>query len=352
MTFKQYSEKSRDLIKENLLHFCNEKKKQELPKIFKDQGLIDALESFAIRGKLIRGTLFLLISEALGRSINKELLDMACAIELMHSALLIQDDIIDNDYIRRGDKTIFAKYEGDGKKIGAFDSYHYGISSAIVVADIAYFFAVELLSSYENPQLSKLLKFYSHEVYLVVLAESADSVFGQTNMEPSKEDIYSVYKYKTARYTFSLPFGMAAIVSQTKVETCNILDKLGELSGIIFQLKDDEIGLFGEEETIGKPVGSDIRENKKTIIRFLLYKHANGKDKKILDRCFGNAKSGKRELELVREIYEKNEIHTYINEEIGIIMKEVWELFKKLEIRNEFKQILKELLEFNLSRSS
>ncbi len=351
MTFKEYSIQSRERIKNHLVSFMDEKRNENLPAIFKEQRLIDSLESFALRGKLIRGTLFLLMCEAFGTKINRETLNIACAIEIMHSSLLIQDDVIDNDLTRRGAKTIFAHYSDEGERIGAFDAYHYGISTAIVAADVAFFFAIELISSFNSPSLSALLKYYAHEVYLVSLAESADSIFGQTSIEPAKEDIYAVYKYKTARYTFSLPFEMAAIVSGGKGGQQKELGSLGELAGIIFQLKDDEIGLFGDEALIGKPVGSDIRENKKTLIRALLYEHADESDRQVLDTCFGNTKGGNDQTEIVRNIYKKYKIGNYIDKEIQQLMDRVWEMYNRLEIDAEYKSLVKELLEFNLSRS-
>ena len=351
MDFKEYIEQKRSLIKDNLSLFMEAQGKEDLPAIFKEQKLIDALRDFALRGKLIRGTLFILICESLGVKIDKPILNIACAIELMHSALLVQDDIIDRDRKRRGAMTVFARYEKEGEEIGAFDPYHYGISTGIVVADVAFFFALELMSEYSDLKLSKLLKFYSHEVYYVAVAESVDSIFGQTEREPEKEDIYAVYKYKTARYTFSLPFEMAAIVGGADTKTRETLNRLGEQAGLIFQLKDDEIGLFGEEEVIGKPVGSDIRENKKTVIRSLLFQAANLDDRIILNECFGNPDAGDDEITKVKNLYEKYGIKSKIESEVSGIMTTVWNDFADLNIIDEPKRILKGLLEFNLTRS-
>lgn len=352
MDFKEYLEQSRTRIKEHMHSFMDSKKEENLPALFKEQGLIESLEDFVMRGKLLRGSLFLFTLESFGKKIEEEHLDIACAIELMHSALLIQDDIIDKDYTRRGAKTIFAKYISEGEKVGAYDPYHYGVSTGIVAADIAFFFAIDLISNYSSKSLHVLLKYYAHEVYLVSLAESADSLFGQTSKEPSMDEIYDVYKYKTARYTFSLPFEMGAIVSEASEEMRDSLNKLGELVGIIFQLKDDEIGIFGSEELIGKPIGNDIREDKKTILRSYLYKKADDSDKKILDECFGNENAGIEQTNKVKSLYEKYHIGDMINEEIEKIMQKVWPIYESLQIDNEYKKILKGLLEFNLKRSA
>lgn len=352
MDFKTYLSDSRQLIRDHLSSYLDSKKREKVPQLFKEQKLLEALEEFVLKGKLLRGSLFLFTVEGLDGKIDKTCLDIACAIELMHSALLMQDDVIDNDELRRGSKTIYSKYEEEGKKIGAIDPYHYGVSTAIVEADIAFFLALDLISSYKKGNLSDLVSYYAREVYLVALAESADSLFGQTKRIPKKDEIYDIYKYKTARYTFSLPFEMGAIVSGGSLETRTKLKELGELVGIIFQLKDDEIGIFGTEESIGKPVGSDIREDKKTIIRFYLYSLANEKDLEILNQCFGNSNADVNEVGEIKKLYEKYKIKEMIGNEVGEIMKKAWAIYEDVHLNFEHKKILKELLEFNLQRSS
>lgn len=351
MTFDEYIGKTREEIKSHFSSFMLKQREEDLPAIFKEQKLIETIEGFAVRGKLLRGTLFLFILEGLGVKPEKRHFDVACAIELMHSALLMQDDVIDKDRTRRGAPTVFAHYEVDGKNRLAEDPYHYGVSTAIVAADVAFFFAIELISQFEESTLGKLLKYYAHEVYLVAVAESVDSIFGQTAIEPDEPDIYAVYKYKTARYTFSLPFEMAAIVAGASDEIRYRLSRLGEHAGIIFQLKDDEIGLFGDEALIGKPVGSDIRENKKTLIRHFLFKSASEQDRQVLRNCFGNPLAAKEEIDNVRLLYNKYEIDKIISEKIESIMKEVWADFENIDLSSDFKNVLKGLLEFNLSRS-
>ncbi len=350
MTFQKYSVQSRALIEENLINFINKKKNENIPTVFKKQNALELLEKFVLRGKMIRGTLFLLSLEMMGEKITDEYLDVACSIELVHSALLIQDDIIDNDRTRRGHDTIFVEYEKRGERIHAANKGHYGISIGIVVADMAIFLAMDLLSHYQGMFLQKLLEFYAHEIYLVSIAEGIDSELGQSEIEPKKEDIYAVYKYKTARYTFSLPFVMAGIIAGNQKEA-KIFEELGELIGLIFQLKDDVIGLFGDEKTIGKPVGSDIRENKKTLIRVLLYEHVNQSEKKNLEDAFGNKNITFSQIENVKTLVKKYKIIDVINGEIDEIMNRAWRLFKTLEVSQEHKMILKDLMEFNLKRS-
>lgn len=351
MTFSEYSVKIRDLIEDNLRSYLSLKRKEEDSVVFKDQEIVSVLEEFVLRGKLLRGTLFLFSCEMLGVKLNKELTGIACGIELMHSSLLIHDDIIDKDYTRRGQKTVFAKYIDRGKTIKAYDPLHYGISLGIVSGITASLLAFELFSKYTSAKLSKLLQFFSNEIYLVSLAEGADSEFGQSNIDATEEEIYSIYRYKTARYTFSLPFVMGCIVADADKKTTEILESMGEMAGIIFQMKDDELGLFGDEKTIGKPVGGDIRENKKTILRALLYKRANAHEKENLNKIFGNEQVLQSDIETIKEMVNKYKILDEINDDINNLMGKIRNLIEKLTLNNEHKNMLKELFEFNLKRT-
>lgn len=351
MQFKDYQLKKRPLIESRLIEYFGSKKKDNIPQLFKKQKIIESLEKFALSGKLIRGTLFLFACEMFGKRINNGIIDIACAIELMHSALLIHDDIIDNDTVRRGNKTIFAQYKDYGELIHAKDPNHYGVSIGTIVGDIALFFAMELLSSHSDKTLSQLLKYYSKEIYLVALAESVDSEFGQVDKEATMSEIYDIYKYKTARYTFSLSFVLAGIIAKSDNATIQKLDKIGELAGIIFQLKDDELGLLGDEETIGKIVGSDIRENKKTIIRHLLFQKAKGKDREFLDEIFGNEQITSEEIDRLRLIICKYQIIEEHGKIIENFMANIWDNFEELDVNKNYKEILRDLLIYNLKRT-
>ena len=351
MTFDNYAKEKRTLIEANLKNFLKYKKNNNLPKIFAEQNVISNLQDFILRGKLMRGTLFLFGCEMLGKKIDSKLLDIAVGIEIAHSSLLIHDDIIDNDVTRRGEKTIFAKYIDRGMKISAIDPIHYGKSIGIVAGDVGFFLGLELFSKSQSPLNSEILKYYANEILIVALAEGVDSELGQIKKEASRDEIYSVYRLKTARYTFSLPLVMAGIVCNAKTKTIGILDKLGENAGIIFQIKDDEIGLFGKAKQIGKPVGSDIRENKKTLIRAVLFDKATSKEKVRLGNYFGNAKVTSKQIKEVISLCKKYNVLDELQRETDLIMKRVWDLYELLDIKIEYKAMLKELLEFNLKRT-
>ena len=165
----------KDEIGEFLTTYLSKKEKEDhgIP-LYTDA--LKRLSEFATSGKAMRGILIMGATEMFGHD-AKEAINIAAAIELVHSALLIHDDIIDDDYLRRGKKTIFAQYEENE------NSKFYGQSMAICVGDIAFFLAYELISSSEisNESKNKLISYFSGELQKVGAAEMEDFHFGATN---------------------------------------------------------------------------------------------------------------------------------------------------------------------------
>lgn len=350
LSFEDFSLKAREEITQNLKEFFEQQAQENLPQYFYDLELISALSNLVPKGKLVRGTLFLFACEMYGVKEEKSLTDIACAIELLHTGLLIHDDIIDNDDLRRGVRTIHASYRDRGGKLGAISDSHYGISMGLLAGDLAFHYALELLASYKGENLGRLLKYYGSEIIRVGLAEGADVELGQTTKEPTTEDIKGIYQYKTARYTFSMPFTMAGIIAGVDDGQIETMDKLGELVGFIFQLKDDELGLVGTEEQIGKPVGSDIRENKKTLVRKLLFDKASEEERRMLFSLFGKEAISAEEVEVVKQLINKYTIQDEIDQQVGLILEEIQKLFQELRIEKEYKDVLQEMFSFNLRR--
>ena len=119
----------------------------------------------------------------------------------------------------------------------------------------------------------------------------------------AEKAVLDLYRYKTGRYTFSLPLMMGATLAGSDAATLAKLERLGEDLGILFQLKDDEIGIFGDEAETGKPIGSDIREGKKTLFYVYLLDGVEGAEKARLASLYGGPDIGPEAIHgLVREI--------------------------------------------------
>src|SRR5205085_11682699 len=136
-----------------------------------------------------------------------------------------------------------------------------------------------------------------------------------------------------------------AILSSPKTNTIKNLESLGEDLGLIYQIKDDELGLFEDEKTTGKPKGSDIRENKKTLLRFYLFKNASDNLSSLLKKSFGNSNITKEEVDALQISIKKSGILKNTEDVINSYHANAVEQIEKLKISGKNKNILLDLAE-------
>lgn len=278
--------------------------------------LAGRLETYAGAGKMIRGVLVrlgyeLCAAEAPDAAMNRVLDRAGAAMEFIQAGLLIHDDIMDRDTMRRGGETVHTQYEHDAKAAQAFDPAHHGVSLGVCAGDVAFFLGFHTLSSLPVPEAwreraRQVAAFSAQELCWVGVAQMQDvrNGAGGIGSDPEPAQILRVYRYKTGRYTFSLPLVAGAMLAGAGALHIDALDQAGENLGVVFQLKDDELGIYGEAAQSGKRADSDIRENKKTLLRHFLYLSADDVLRARLDAVFGRPDPGAEGLRLVREAME------------------------------------------------
>jgi geranylgeranyl diphosphate synthase type I len=265
------------------------------------------LLEFSVQGKMIRGCLVQL-GWALGGAGNGEtpeaVIVAGAAMELFQSGLLVHDDIMDRDLTRRGQPSIFHQYAERASREGAADPRHVGEALGICAGDVAYFLAFELISLLEAPPgvLASVLGLCARELTAVGIGQMQDVAWGAGRSTVEVNDILSMYRYKTGRYSFSLPLMTGSVMAGAANEVTAALESLGETIGLLFQIRDDELGLFGSEAETGKPVGSDIREGKKTFHYASLMAAAGPTERTGLDAIFGNPGLSDSDIAHVREL--------------------------------------------------
>jgi len=309
------------------------------------------LYPFIMNGKMIRGGLVILSTEMFGGKPEYDTYNIAAAIEVFQSFLLIHDDIMDNDYFRRGKKTIFSQYIDQDNVIK--NKTEYAKAMGICVGDIALFLGLNLvnLNCFPADIRFKLINTLSIELTKVGLAQMDDIAGGFTSKELTKEEIEKIYLFKTARYTFSLPFITGAIIMKQNNSVIHQLDKLGEYMGLIFQMRDDELNIFSRENESGKSVGSDIIQNKKTLLRYILYQKSSREDKKILNSFFGKHKISNKDYEMIKYLINKYQVLDALNKIINVNQKKSSDIIRMLPISNFYKKLLKNLLLFITTRT-
>lgn len=316
----------------------------------------DNLKQFAnlnSDGKLIRGVLV-----NLGYKIIKEESDysypLALAFEVFQTSILVHDDIIDNDDLRRGKTTIHAyNYDKYYKLTKSSKSKELSNNLAICIGDLGFYKANYIISNnYKNDSnLGNILDYYNEVVINTIRGEILDVVLPfneefKLDNNSLEENILEIYKLKTAYYTIVGPLSLGMILAGCSKEKLKDIEKIGYTLGIAFQLQDDMLGIYGEE--IGKPVGSDIEEFKQT----LLYAYTK-KNKKYYDellKVYGK-KVDKNSLSKVREIFKNSGAYSYTLDMINSLYEESEKVLNDIDwLKEEDKEIIIGFIEYLKNR--
>lgn len=209
-----------------------------------NQLLNDALDYLhSKRGKQLRPVLVLL-SAAICKGITSKSIHTAVALELMHTASLVHDDVVDNSPTRRGDKALHEQWTN---KI------------AILVGDYMLSKSISLLSSVRN---NTILGIISEMTAALTSGEILQLHNGQS-MWITEEQYLQIIKQKTA-YLFSACSEAGAVSSGATTRQQTAMRQFGMYLGLCFQLKDDVFD-FSDIEDLGKPTMNDIRDGKATL---------------------------------------------------------------------------------------
>lgn len=251
--------------------------------------MLSRYKKFIQGGKKLRGALIQLGYEITGGR-KRDILQASTCIEIIHSFLLMHDDIMDLDALRRGFPTIHRQYEDKHRKLKlGKDTSHYGIAMGIDVGDLGAYLGTEVLLD-SNLDADKKLRaaiYLSRLLQRVTYGQGLDVTYEQMK-DITEYDVMQVHLHKTSIYTVVGPLKIGALLGGLPVKRIQAIEKFGEPVGTAFQLKDDELGLFSDEKTLGKPIGSDIREGKNTVLRIKAIENAKGEDKKFLKYTYGN----------------------------------------------------------------
>lgn len=279
-------------------------------------------------GKRIRPAFLYYSYLATGGKDCDKILEASMSVELLHSFALIHDDIIDKDISRHGVATIHEKYKKKYDIIKNKD--HFGNSMATISGDIANSMAHDIILNINFPNNIKIefLKKIEEIILLTCSGEMLDVVASYQNKVTEKQ-ILKIHEQKTAHYTFEGPIHLGCILSGANKSYFNLFSEYALSLGKAFQIKDDILGVFGDEKEIGKTVGSDIREGKKTLLVLKALENGNKKQKKIIKQCLNNKNISKKELEEFRNViietgsleYSENLAKSFANKSLKIVKK-------------------------------
>ncbi len=284
--------------------------------LFPEEHIRDSVYSYlSSGGKGLRPALLLFSCGAVGEDEEKAL-PASAGVELFHTWTLVHDDIIDRDHKRRGMPTVHVEFRDRAYNEFGFteeEAEHYGVSVAILAGDMQHGWSNTLFADLSgvDPAVSVyLLKELNSRVLSTLLeGELLDVQYSGRPVDSlCEEDIIDMMWKKTGvLYEFCGMAGAVIGIGAPDLEN----DLLRALScfagkcGVAFQMQDDILGVIGDEEKLGKPVGSDIREGKKTLVLYFALKNATEGERKYLLSILGNQDASESDLLEVNMMLEK-----------------------------------------------
>jgi geranylgeranyl diphosphate synthase type I len=197
-----------------------------------------------------------------GDPADQRSIDAGAAFELLHAFALFHDDVMDGSATRRGERTthlVFADRHDDGAWIG--EARRFGEGVAILVGDLAFVYADQLLHG-APPEAQTVW----NELRVELNIGQYLDILGTARGERDRGRAERIARYKSGKYTVERPLHLGAVLAapDRAAELLPALSGYGLPLGDAFQLRDDVLGVFGDETTTGKPVGDDLREGKPT----------------------------------------------------------------------------------------
>jgi geranylgeranyl diphosphate synthase type I len=308
------------------------------------------LSSYCLRsGKRVRPMLLLVSYDGYRKGKNDmgELVKLAASLEMMHSFLLIQDDIIDRSETRRGDKAlhIITSERYCGRTYNA----NVGTDVAMIMGDVLFSNALELVSNADicNRARNRFLSIFAGTYEMTAWGQILDSLNTCTRNIMVQENIpLQISTLKTAYYTMFYPLLMGHVLAgpgdeQEKEAIRNFALPLG----LAFQLRDDILGVFGDEATTGKSADSDIMEGKLTLLIQNTLERLKGPAQKDFITRFTAVKKKKADIKAIRGTIESSGALEFTREKKLTLLMDSMEALERLSISKAARKRLAGLVE-------
>ena len=274
-----------------------------------------------------------------GNPNSSKAIDVAAAIEMLHAFALAHDDVMDRSEARRGEPSIwqrFANLHEEHRWLG--NSLHFG--AAILVGDLAHVLADKLMSC-SSPIVLQLWEELRLEVNIGQYLDVLSGAKGKFDHSSARK----ILEYKTGRYSVQRPLQLGAAVAGQYDELHKPLTDFGQPVGVVFQLRDDLLGVFGNAEKTGKPTGDDLREGKPTPLMAEAFAHASDQQRSILGKIGSNDLSEK-EISDIQEVVEETGAKSVIEQEIEELTDSALEILSTIRLEKNASKALSELAHF------
>ena len=307
-------------------------------------------------GKRLRPLLACAGYMSVGGSDLDRALKLGVGLELLHTFALIHDDLMDCSDLRRGEPTMHRWVEARHhieQQRGS--SEHYGVAMAIVLGDLALMFADDAMNrvAEADPEKHRAMMTLYHTLKIeLVNGQILDMRMASSPIQTSREDVLRVMRYKTGKYTVERPLHLGAMLAGASPELLNTLSEIAIPMGVAFQLQDDLLGVFGDPETVGKSVDSDLREGKVTLLVIETLKEASANQRTRFLSAFGSREANSEELMALRAIIEKTGARNTVEKEIIHLLSEAESFIRSATFPQASKEFFLNLNQFLRDRTA
>ena len=310
--------------------------------------VVNATEYTLRGGKRLRPIFFIYGYKCISDGDDSAIINASISIELMQSYLLIHDDIMDEDELRRGKPTFHVLYKDIcEREFGDAKSVRFGENMAILTGDLLEAYGEEALanSDFDARYVRRALCKYLEMVRNVGYGQIMD-IMSERKGSITADEVLTIHRLKTASYTIEGPLQLGAILAGAGERDLQVMSEYGIPLGIAFQIQDDILGLFGSEAKIGKPVGSDIREGKKTLLILHALERCTDDERRFILRTMGNEHITADEIEAVREIVRRTGSFDYSKQLVRSNTERAIEAMENSDFRADAKEFLIKIADF------
>ena len=280
-------------------------------------------------GKRIRPVLLLLCCEAFGGDVQ-QMLPVASAVEMFHNFTLLHDDIMDNADVRRGKPSVKAQW---------------GDNVAILSGDTMMIYAYRLLSQAPAHKLQRVMEIFTSMALQVCEGQQYDMDF-ESRAKVSVVDYMNMIELKTS-VLLAGAVSIGAVLGGASEEDCRKLNRFALELGLAFQLQDDLLDSYGNESELGKKIGGDILEGKKTFLMMQAMSHADESQREILRNTYKDASlSAEEKIARVKAVYDALDIRRITEQQISTRFERAISILDSLSVGET---AVAEMREFALS---
>lgn len=284
-------------------------------------------------GKRIRPALSLMSANLFTDELDDAIYP-AIAFEVFHNFTLMHDDIMDNAPLRRGQPTVHEKWD---------------TNTAILSGDAMMIQAYQLLIKTDPSKVIPLMRLFNQTALEVCIGQQMDMDFEQKK-QVTVQEYEEMIRLKTSVLLASAMQSGALISGADDIAQKNIYD-FGIHLGLAFQLLDDYLDTFGEEEQTGKRRGGDILSDKKTLLMIRAYEKAGREEMKVLNTYIGNSSFQEEEkINSVLSVYEKLKVADDLKEKVLHHHDTALQCLEQIEVEDYRKSELKSISNMLLGR--